>query len=306
MLSRRTVEPLKTLHEYTAFKFYALNNSTKNTIYLHVYSTLPSMQDKYLETNRNLWNAKTPVHHKSEMYDHAAFLAGKNVLSKIELEGLGDVNGKTMLHLQCHFGQDSLAWQRLGAQVTGMDFSEAAIDLARKTNADLGLNAKFILSDVYSLPEKSEEKFDIVFTSYGVITWLPDLDKWAEVIKNHLKPGGVFYIAELHPAWYTFDFDTKLPAYNYFNAGTPYLEATEGTYADPDAPLKDEEYFWTHSLEDTIMSLVRAGLTLEEFREFDYSPHNCFPNLTKRAEKEYVFDAYGVSIPHVFSLKMRL
>ncbi len=266
---------------------------------------LSNMKQEYLKTNQALWDAKTPVHLKSEMYDMEAFLAGKNTLDKIELEGVGDVKGKSILHLQCHFGQDSLSWQRLGAQVTGVDFSGKAIEKAQEINKELELSAEFVQSDIYALPENLKGKFDIVFTSYGTITWLPDLDKWAKVIRHFLKPGGFFYIAEFHPSWYAFDFDTKLPAYNYFNSGEPYIETEEGTYADNNAQINKKEYFWTHSLAETSMALLNAGLVLEEFKEFDYSPWNCFPNLTQRAEREFVFDAYGVSIPHVYSLKMR-
>jgi len=260
--------------------------------------------DEYFKTNQELWDAKTPVHLDSEMYDMKAFLAGKNTLDKIELEGVGDVKGKSILHLQCHFGQDSMCWQRLGAQVTGVDFSGKAIEKAREINDQLGLNAKFVQSDIYSLPENLNEKFDIVFTSYGTITWLPDLDKWAKVIRHFLKPNGFFYIAEFHPSWYAFDFDTKLPAFNYFNHGEPYMDIEEGTYADSKAKISKKEYFWTHSLSETMTALLKAGLTLEEFKEFDYSPWNCFPNLTQRAEREFVFDEYKVSIPHVYSMKL--
>lgn len=263
------------------------------------------LQEDYLRFNQALWDAKTPVHIGSAMYDNEAFLAGKNPLDKIELAGVGDVRGKSMLHLQCHFGQDSLSWQRMGAQVTGIDFSGKALEKAREFNAQLGLNARFVQSDVYSLPKHLTGQFDIVFTSYGVLAWLPDMNKWAEIVRHFLRPGGLFYIAEFHPAWYLFDFDTKMPAYNYFNHGVPYIEYEEGTYADPEAKIGKKEYFWTHSLAEIMTALLNQGLVLEEFKEFDYSPWNCFPNLTKRAEREYVFDVHGVSIPHVFSLKMR-
>jgi ubiquinone/menaquinone biosynthesis C-methylase UbiE len=170
------------------------------------------MKQEYLKTNQALWDAKTPVHLESDMYDMQAFLAGKNTLDKIELEGVGKVKGKSMLHLQCHFGQDSLCWQRLWSRSNRSDFSAKAIEQARKINQSLELSAKFVQSDIYALPENLDGKFDIIFTSYGTITWLPDLDKWAKVIRHFLKVGGVFYIADFHPSWYAFDFDTKLPA----------------------------------------------------------------------------------------------
>ena len=145
--------------------------------------------DRRLETNRNNWNERTPVHAASDFYDMEAFKSGRITLKDIERREVGDVSGRTLLHLQCHFGQDTMSWSRLGAIATGVDFSEAAIELARSLNDELGLEARFICSNIYDLPDTLDEEFDIVFTSYGVLTWLPDLDKWAEVIYKRLKAG---------------------------------------------------------------------------------------------------------------------
>src|SRR5258705_4385664 len=174
--------------------------------------------DQYFEANKDLWNQRTVVHKDSFFYNLAGFKAGENVLTPIELNELADVKGKKMLHLQCHFGMDSLNWARLGADVTGVDLSDEAIKEAKQLNDELGLNAKFICCNVYDLHPKNAESsktplleatdpaigrekvgnlvreaFDIVFTSYGTIGWLPDLDKWAEIITYYLKPGGTFY-----------------------------------------------------------------------------------------------------------------
>ena len=149
----------------------------------------------YFEANKKLWNQRTIVHKDSSFYNLAGFKAGENVLTPIELNELGDVKGKKMLHLQCHFGMDSLNWARLGADVTGVDLSDEAIKEAKQLNDELAMNAKFICCNVYDLKEHLDEKFDIVFTSYGTIGWLPDLDKWAGLIAHYLKPGGTFYPA---------------------------------------------------------------------------------------------------------------
>ena len=127
------------------------------------------------------------------------FKAGRITLNDVEREEVGPVSGKSLLHLQCHFGMDTMSWARLGAEATGVDFSDAAIDLARSLNDELGLSARFLCSNVYDLPGALDEQFDIVFTSHGVLCWLPDLDGWAGVIDNHLKPGGLFYIIDGHP-----------------------------------------------------------------------------------------------------------
>ena len=155
--------------------------------------------DRRLETNRNNWNERTPVHAASDFYDLEGFKAGHITLTDIERREVGDVSGKTLLHLQCHFGQDTMSWSRLGAIATGVDFSDAAIELAQSLNDDLGLTARFIHSNIYDLPDALDERFDIVFTSYGVLNWLPDLDRWAKVIYKFLKPSGTFYIIEFHP-----------------------------------------------------------------------------------------------------------
>ncbi|HNU87071.1 MAG TPA: class I SAM-dependent methyltransferase, partial [Ferruginibacter sp.] len=154
----------------------------------------------YFEENKKSWNKRTGVHKDSAFYDLDGFKKGTSSLTKIELNELGDVKGKTLLHLQCHFGMDTMSWEREGAIVTGVDLSDEAIKLANEVKNELGLKAQFICSNVYDLKEHLDKKFDIVFTSYGTIGWLPDLDKWADTVSYFLKPGGTFYIVDFHPA----------------------------------------------------------------------------------------------------------
>ena len=160
---------------------------------------------EYFKANQELWNQRTRIHKDSDFYNLSSFKKGENALTSIELAELGDVIGKTILHLQCHFGMDSLSWSRMGAEVTGVDLSDEAIKEANKLNDELGLNATFICSNVYDLKEHLDKKFDIVFTSYGTIGWLPDLDKWAAIISHFLKEGGIFYIADFHLVVLMFD-----------------------------------------------------------------------------------------------------
>src|SRR5512139_2419139 len=155
--------------------------------------------NEYQQANLALWNEWAEINVKSREYDVAGFLAGKSSLKSIELEELGEVAGKTLLHLQCHFGLDTLSWARRGAAVTGVDFSDKAVGLAQALAREAGLEARFICSDLYALPEVLSGQFDIVYTSYGVLCWLRDLEQWAELIAHFLKPGGVFYIADFHP-----------------------------------------------------------------------------------------------------------
>jgi len=264
-----------------------------------------SMDSNYLNVNRALWDEKTKHHQYSDFYDMEGFLSGKTSLREIELTALAPlVAGKSVLHLQCHFGQDSLSLARMGAKVTGVDFSSTAIELARSLNTQLGLDAQFVVSDVYGLPEVLKEKFDLVFTSYGVITWLPDLTRWASVIRQMLQPDGTFYLAEFHPTLYMYDHDKKEIGYRYFDHTKPYEEVETGTYADADAPIQQREFFWSHSLAGTIQPLLDQGLQLKKFQEFDYSPYNCFPNMQEVGPSRFVYGDLEDRLPHVFSVEM--
>ncbi len=265
-----------------------------------------NIMKEYFETNRDAWDIRTEVHKSSEMYDIESFKKGRNSLTEIEMRGIGhEVKGKTLLHLQCHFGQDSLSLARLGAKVTGVDMSPKSIALARQLNAELGLDATFVESNVLDLRDNLDGKFDLVFTSFGVLSWLPDLDAWAAVIDHFLKPGGTFFIAEFHPALYMFDFPTQKIEFNYFNGGHAIMEENTGTYTDRNANISYKEYFWTHSLHEMINPLVQRGLIVKEFIEYPYSPFDCFENMVETENGHFKFGNLKTSIPHVFSLKMQ-
>lgn len=256
---------------------------------------------KYFDANKKLWDHKTPIHIGSDFYDNEAFLAGASTLKKIEINGLGDVTGKKIIHLQCHFGQDSMTLARMGADVTGVDLSSSSIKHATETSQKLGLDCHFIEGNVYDVLDLTSEQYDIVFVTYGAICWLPDLDIWADRVSKLLKKGGKLYMVEFHPYLYTFDWPSKKPAYHYFNLGQ-YHEVEKGTYADQGADIALDEYFWIHPISDVINSILGHDMKLDLFNEYDYSPYNCFENTTKRAEDEYVFDI-GISCPHTFELQ---
>lgn len=256
----------------------------------------------YLDLNKKLWNERTVVHVDSAFYDNETFLKGKNSLNEIELNLLGDVKGKTILHLQCHFGQDSISLARLGAQVTAVDFSEKAIETAIELNKKSGTDCKFICSDVYSLNTVLDQKFDIVFTSYGVIGWLPDMQKWASLISSFLKPEGVFVIAEFHPAVWMFDNDFKYVQYSYFKS-EPIIETDEGTYADKDANITTTSVTWNHSLSEVMNSLLSNRLRIESFYEFDYSPYNCLNNMVEVSENRFMIKGMENKLPLVYAIR---
>ena len=255
----------------------------------------------YIDINRHSWNNRTDVHMKSEFYDHEGFMNGRTSLNDIELNLLGDLNGKTILHLQCHFGQDSISISRLGGKVTGIDLSDIAITKAKKIADDLKANTNFICCDIYDLPNYLDEQFDIIFTSYGVVGWLPDLNKWAKIISRFLKPKGQFILVEFHPFVWMFDDSFKKIKYNYFNSGA-IVESEEGTYADKSAEIKQEYVMWNHSLSEVINSLIQNELEINYFDEFDYSPYNIFDNSLKIEEKKYRIEHLGNKIPMVYSI----
>jgi len=256
----------------------------------------------YFEANKELWNKRTAVHKDSSFYDLDAFKKGKSSLNKIELEELGDVKGKTLLHLQCHFGMDTMSWQRLGADCTGIDLSDEAINLAKSINNELQLDANFVCSNVYDLKENLDGQFDIVFTSYGTIGWLPDLDKWAEIIAHFLKPGGTFYIADFHPVLWMMDEHFKNIKYDYFNTSVIVEEST-GTYTDRDAPISSMEYGWNHPFSEIFSALIKQGLAIHQFNEFPYSPYNCFNDVEQGEDGMWRIKGMDQKMPMMYSIK---
>ncbi|WP_426060198.1 class I SAM-dependent methyltransferase [Hymenobacter sp. B1770] len=255
----------------------------------------------YIEINRDSWNKRTDFHVNSAFYDVEGFLKGNSSLNQIELELLGDIQGKSLLHLQCHFGQDTISLARLGAIPTGVDLSDKAIEQAEALAKAAGANAEFICCNIYELPARLDQQFDVVFTSYGTIGWLPDLDKWAKVIAAALKPGGKFVFAEFHPVVWMFDDNFDKIDYNYFNTG-PIVETETGTYADRGAPIDQKCVTWNHSIGEVLTSLLDNGLMLHAFKEFDYSPYNCFRNTVEFEPNKYRIKTLSNKIPMVYAL----
>jgi SAM-dependent methyltransferase len=258
--------------------------------------------DNYLDINRKSWNNRTETHLKSDFYDLAGFLGGKSSLNEIELSILGDISGKSVLHLQCHFGQDSISLARMGANVIGADLSDKAIEAAKKLALETGADAEFICCDLYSLSDYLDKKFDIVFTSYGTIGWLPDLDKWAAVVAHFLKPAGKFVFAEFHPVVWMFDDDFEKVGYNYFNDG-PIVETENGTYADRNAEITNTSVGWNHGMAEVINSLIKNGLQIRSFQEYDYSPYNCFRHTNEFEPGKFRITHLGNKIPMVYSIE---
>lgn len=266
------------------------------------------MTRMYYDTNRRNWNERTPIHARSLSYDLDGFRAGRNSLLPIERVEVGEVNGKSLLHLQCHLGTDTLSWAQLGALVTGVDFSEEALTVARSLNIDLALNARFLQSNIYDLPKVLDAQFDIVYTSYGVLCWLHDIPRWAQIAAQYVKPGGTFYLAEFHPLAVAIcdggvDGDTFRMTFPYFSQNEPCYCAPGYTYTDGEEQTQTGAYEWSYTIGQVTTALIDAGLQIEFLHE-----HPCcaFPILPEMQE-----DADGLwwrqqhDFPLMFSLRAR-
>lgn len=257
---------------------------------------------EHFAANRALWDAWTKLHVDSAFYDVDSFRAGKTTLKPVELEALGDVRGKTLLHLQCHFGLDTLSWAREGAIVTGVDFSEDAIATARSLSKEIDIPATFVASNVYDLPEVMDQQFDIVFTSYGVLPWLPDVARWAQVVARFLKPGGTFYIVEFHPFLETLDEAGEHFAYPYFSTRLPLRFDESGSYAS-ESDFLGTSYEWTHPLSEVVTALLDTGLTLAYLREFPYSTYAYPGYLVQAAPDRYGWPDEHPVLPLMYAIK---
>jgi len=260
------------------------------------------MSVDYKSLNKESWNARTGVHIVSDFYDNESFIQGRNALNGIELDMLGDVAGKTVLHLQCHFGQDTISFTRLGAKATGIDLSDKAIETAKELAKETNSDATFICCDIYDLPNHLEGQFDLVFTSYGTICWLPDMDKWAGVVNHFLKPKGEFLIVDFHPFVWSFDDDFQKIAYNYFNTEAIH-ETQTGTYTDAKEDLELEYVTWNHPTSEVMNALLKQGLTIEAFNEYNYSPYDCFKQTEEFEPGKFRIKHFGDKFPMVFALK---
>jgi SAM-dependent methyltransferase len=235
-----------------------------------------------LETNRRRWNELALLHPRTAFYRLDAIRAGATSLHRLELDEVGPVDGKTLLHLQCHIGTETVSWARQGARVTGIDFADEAVRAARVLAAECGVEAQFVQSSIDDLPEQLDGTFDVVFTSWGVIGWLPDLRHWGQVVAHFLRPGGIFYMAEGHPFAWTFDDEAAdlRTRYPYFGGGRPQAFEFDGSYADrEEAVVNRRTYEWTWTLGDVVNSLLDAGLAIDFLHEHDRVSFQMLPVL---------------------------
>ena len=262
-------------------------------------------EPEWLAANRANWDERVPIHVASDFYAVQEFLQGVSSLDEFELEELGPmVKGRTLVHLQCHFGLDTLSWARLGASVTGLDFSAPAVAAARELAVSAGVEARFVEGNVYDAPALLGEQYDIVYTGKGAINWLPDIEAWAGVLAEVCKPGGAVYVSEFHPFSWVFGDESLEIEYGYFHTPEPLVFDEQGTYADPDVVLAHTRTLeWVHPIGDIVSALAAAGLRLEFLHEFAHTHFQRWPFLRLIGPgRRYELPAGMPPLPLMFSL----
>ncbi|MGE0228959.1 MAG: class I SAM-dependent methyltransferase [Dehalococcoidia bacterium] len=239
--------------------------------------------DGFYQANRLNWDERVSVHEASPQYDRAAFLRNERPPYPVELAEIGDVAGRTLLHLQCHFGMDTLGWARLGARVTGIDFSGAAIEAARRLSSESRLPGRFIEANLYDAPAVLDEQFDIVYVNIGALNWLPDVRGWASVVAACARPGGILYLYEVHPMFASLDpaRDDQLLVvdYPYFETLDPIQWDDPATYTDGPPLLNSRHYEWNHGLGEIVTAIIDAGFRLDFLHEHMDLPWRGLPWL---------------------------
>ena len=266
--------------------------------------------DTFANANRKYWDAK--VRNSLSEWDIQGFLDDRTRLTRMvqaDRHYLGDVTGKRLVHLQCHVGSDTLSWARLGADCVGVDYSEKAIAAACDLNRRAGLNATFVESDVHEAASAVAGQFDVVYTSAGVLCWLPSVDRWAKVVARLLKPGGVFYIREAHPAVWSLD-DER--ADEHLVIARPYFETPQPKRWDSVPPWEESpeldqttQYIWSHGLGEIVTSLIDSGLTIEVLEEHRRLLWQSLPFMTQDSEGWWRLPDGTDRLPLMYSILAR-
>jgi 2-polyprenyl-3-methyl-5-hydroxy-6-metoxy-1,4-benzoquinol methylase len=227
----------------------------------------------WLAANRAMWDDLARLHASTEYYDLPGVVAGRDDLRPWEDAELGPIDGLDLIHLQCHIGTDTVALARRGAKVVGLDFSASSLGIADQLAMDCGLHIDWVQSDVHEAATVlAGRQFDVVYTGYGALGWLPDLDAWAQVVHDLLRPGGILYVAEIHPMWGTVIEDGRTVCQDAIGADWARYDE-DGSYADPEAHLDHTvSYERLYAISDVITAVLDAGLQLELFHEYDVTP----------------------------------
>jgi SAM-dependent methyltransferase len=245
----------------------------------------PRRHDSRFALNRSWWDTVVPIHEASSGYDRDAFLRGEISLGEVERRELGPhVSGRSLLHLQCHFGIDTLNWARLGARVTGLDFSPAAVEAALRLSQESGVPGRFVCANVYDARfSLGSESFDIVTTGIGALNWLPDIRGWAEVASQCARSGGLLYVYDAHPMLNALEndrADAELVVSNrYFEHPEPAINLSDRSYVDGPSFEARRNCEWNHGLGEIATALIAAGFGLEFIHEHREAPWRALPAM---------------------------
>ncbi len=274
-----------------------------------------SSLDPYREANRARWDESVAVHAASEFYGVDRFLSGESTLLPLDIEEVGNVAGNSLLHLQCHFGLDTLSWARLGAEVVGVDFAPAAVETAREIAQRAGLNAAFVESELYASPDVLAGRlgsFDVVYVNLGALCWLPDVAGWAAVCAGFLNEGGRLYVRDVHPITFSLDDEASEGElrlrYPYFETEEPLHWSGDGDYTDPSATFEHQEsYEWNHGVGEIVTALIDAGLQIDFLHEQDWTVYPALPWLVETETGVWRLPEIGGNpdrrLPLMFSLR---
>lgn len=279
-------------------------------------TTPPDPQPDYFAVNRASWDERALAHVRSPDYAVDRFLADPTFLSQVvsfDLPRLGDIGGLRGVHLQCHIGTDTISLARLGAHMTGLDFSPHAIDEARRLATACGAKAEFVVSEVYdAVSVLGGARFDLVYTGVGALCWLPDLDRWASVVATLLAPGGRLFLREGHPMLWSLD-DTR-SGDNLLVVDFPYFERAEplrwddgGTYVETDAVFEHTtSYSWSHGLGEVVTAVLDQGLVVTGLKEHESVPWNALPGRMEKFDNgEYRLSDRPWRLAHSYTLQAR-
>jgi SAM-dependent methyltransferase len=263
--------------------------------------------EEWQEANRANWDDRVPIHAASDFYDVEGWLAGGCQYPRPwEMEALGPVEGLDAVHLQCHFGVDSISLARLGACVTGLDFSGAAIATARglAERAGLGDRARFVEADVLDAAEAlAPASFDLVYVTLGALCWVSDVARWATQVRSLLRPGGRLFVHECHPLSLALADDQLEPEYSYFEEPTPWLDDLDVTYTDGEGRLSHTKaYSWNHSLGEILGALLARGLRIDRFEEHDWTTFQRFSWLVDSGGQRWETPPGRLRVPLSFTL----
>ncbi|MDC7337734.1 class I SAM-dependent methyltransferase [Streptomyces lydicus] len=267
--------------------------------------------DDWREANRARWDERVALHTASDFYDQDRFRRVRDVLRAFETAEVGDVTGRSLLHLQCHFGQDTLSWAHRGAaRVVGLDFSEPAVEAARELAAELGYGpdrAAFVAADVYDAAEAvPDDAYDIVYTGIGALNWLPDLERWADTAASLVAPGGFLYLAEFHPLCDALDDETGSRIVHDYFSRDAWVDEVPGSYTDFDAQtVNNRSVEWQHPIGEVVSALAGAGLHLEFLHEHDMTMFQRFGTLRRADDGFYRFPGDRPRVPLMYSLRAR-